>query len=362
MDTIKIKKAEDYLYDMYDHINCQFKFFNRGAATILTTSFGVQIGYLLNIIYNYPIEKICTNIKTQQNSITGLFIDKNYFIQDVQGFEEEYLLWQFTYYAIIALDMLHAKPLYPLKFLDQLKNIDNLRIWLEKQDIKNFWYTSNKIMFLFFFLIYEQERSNRDNHANINFIFDYLDRLQDHKTGFWGTQFGTPLDNAMYGASHIYLYYYFCGREIKYSEKIIDNTLKLQKSSGLFGPSLGGACEDYDGIEILTTVSRAYNFNSEVLDNSFHATYDAILKKQNFDGGFSYFLDNRNIFNKFREKLINRQYYYEYSGWNRMKSNGLKSDLWGTYFRVLTLAKIEKALDIESSNSFQFYSLPGWGY
>lgn len=354
------RKVIKYSKNLFDYFDYGFKFFENGNVTILSTDFGVQLQYLLNKLSDYPTEKISKMLKVQQDDEKGFFIDKNYSIDALKDFEEEYILWQFTYFTTIALDMLGEKPKYSFAFLNDLRNNKSLEIWLNKQDFKNFWYTSNKIMFLFYFLIYEQERLNINNRDLINYLFDFLDLKQDSNTGFWGTQYGASLENGMFGASHIYLYYDYCNRKIKYKDKIIDNVLKLQNIHGLFNSKFGGACEDYDAIEILCTLSKYFDYKNEVVNKSITKTYNVIKKNQNRDGGFSYSIDNRKIVQKFKDRFKQKEYFYKYSGWEMMRSKCFKSDLWGTYFRIITIAKIEKML--KKGNNYQFYSLPGWGY
>lgn len=355
-------KVIEYLKSNFDQKNYEFTFFHGGHSTILSTSFGVQLNYLLNYLHDLPLKKISERLKDQQDPKTGLFIDKNFNINDVTNFEEEYIIWQFTYFATIALDMMDEKPRYPFKFLEIIKDKLTLDSWLKKQDYVDFWYTSNKIMFLLYFLIYEQKRIGYNNHEYINTIFNKLDDSQDNNTGFWGTQGGASLLNGMFGAAHIYLYYNFYNKEIKYKNTILENVLKLKNSYGLFGSKLGGACEDYNGIEIVSTLLKNSDTHLQKGIEEFYKTYHIILKSQNEDGGFPYSIDNRNIFEIIRDKLQNRNYFYYYSDWNKMKSNSFKSDLWGTYFRVLTIAKIEKMLEIDTDNEYTLYSLPGWGY
>ena len=349
-----------YLKKIFDKANYGFKFFKHGNLTLLSTSFGVQLNFLLGSLKNYQIDKISENLRKQQDKKTGLFIDNNFNIKQTIDFEEEYVLWQFTYFTTIALDMLRKKTQYSFIFLNDLKSKKFLGEWLNKQDFRNFWYTSNKIMFLFYFLIYEQERLNIDNRTLIDYLFEFLDLKQDSDTGFWGTQYGASLENGMFGASHIYLYYDYYGREINYKEKIVDNVMKLQNKYGLFGSKYGGACEDYDAIEILSILMKHSSYKYDLNKKAISKTYNMIRKNQNKDGGFSYNIDNRNIFEKLKDKVKQKEYFYKYSGWENMKSNYFKSDIWGTYFRVLTIAIIDEMLN--KKNDYQFYSLPGWGY
>ena len=355
-------KCLDYSIGLFDSTRYEFKFHIKGNSTILSTSFGVQLNFLLNNLSAYSMDKICNNLINQQNPKTGLFVDGNFDVREATGFEEDYILWQFTYFTTIAVDMLGEKPQYPFNFLSNLTDSKSLESWLEKQDFKNFWYSSNKIMFLFYFLTYEQERMGLDNRKLINCLFDFLDSKQDPDTGFWGKHAGANLENSMYGAAHIYLFYDYHRREINYKEQIIDNVIKLQNPNGLFGPNCGGACEDYNGIEILSVLAEKTRHKQEIIKEIISKTYGQIQNNQNRDGGFSYRIDNRDIIEKLKNKIKQRDPSYKYSGWDRMRSNMLKSDLWGTYFRILTLAKIERMLKINNEDKYTFYSLPGWGY
>jgi hypothetical protein len=352
----------EYSEQLFDTKNSGFRFFRSGNSTILSTSFGVQLNFLLGNLANYPTDKISTALKEQQDAKTGLFIDSHFDMKDVVGFEEEYILWQFSYFATIALDMLSEAPVYPFNFLISLKDKEALEKWLNKQDFKKFWRTSNKLMFLLYFLTYEQERLGTNNSKLTDLLFSFLDAKQDAKTGFWGIQSGATLENGMFGAAHIYLYYDFYNREINYKERIINNVIRLQNTYGLFGSNFGGACEDYDAVEILSVLIKHCDYKRDFVKTSVGKTYEMILKHQNRDGGFPYSIDTRSFRRKLKDTVKKRPYVYKYSGWQKMKSSLFESDLWGTYFRVLTIVKIERMLGIISRNKYNFYSLPGWGY
>ena len=55
---------------------------------------------------------------------------------------------------------------------------------------------------------------------------------------------------------------------------------------------------------------------------------------------------------------------YKYSGWNMMKYDIDKSDIWSTWFRLLALATIEKKIPQLKNNDidFKFRSLPSLGW
>lgn len=351
-----------YLKNSFNLHDLGFKFSKNGNTTLLSTSFGIQLNYLIGEMNTYPIDDISSKLINLQDEKTGLYFDRIFDMRDISRFDSEYIHWQIAYFSTIALDMIGKLPKYPFYFLEELKQKDKLMNWFNGQNFNDFWYTSNKIMFLLYFLTYETERLNICNDQIIDLIFDILDSKQDTHTGFWGTNLGATLENGMFGASHIYLYYDFYERKINYKDKIIDCTINLQNTNGLYGSKYGGACEDYDAIEIFSILGKSSDYKKELVKNTLKGLHEIIDKKQNSDGGFSYYIDNRSIIEKINNKISRNEPCYLYSGWNKMKANCFNSDMWATYFRVLSLAKIEKFMGNDNKERYRFYPLPGWGY
>ncbi|MBN1610926.1 MAG: hypothetical protein JW940_30120 [Polyangiaceae bacterium] len=89
-------------------------------------------------------------------------------------------------------------------------------------------------------------------------LLDRLDALQDPLTGFWGTT-ASSLAHKMYGAAHLYLFYDWHDRPVRYASNGINAALSLQRASGLFGRRDGGAREDYDGVEVRRLRTRLFS-------------------------------------------------------------------------------------------------------
>ena len=73
-----------YLDKLYDADSPGFRFTVKGHSTLLSTCFGIQLGYLTNILENINIEDIAAEIKAQQR-IDGIFIDKHLSELDLSG-------------------------------------------------------------------------------------------------------------------------------------------------------------------------------------------------------------------------------------------------------------------------------------
>ena len=145
---------------------------------------------------------------------------------------------------------------------------------------------------------------------------------------------------------------------------MVQTTLGLQAAnSGLFGEKWGGACEDYDGVEVLVHASRQMKDLSEVQSALSRMEY-RIVGGMDKSGGYPYSLTGKGfggIWNRMMIRLKGQDSYY-YSGWRRMHSSRLTPDLWGTYFRTLAVVQISCLFDPVSVLRWNFLSLPGWGY
>jgi hypothetical protein len=275
----------------------------------------------------------------------------------------DYIKGQITYFSLIALDVLG----YQVTNLGEIENFlkDNRKTeeWYKSLDLSHFWYESNKIMFLMYFFFYIQKYGYKNQSEiakeNIKLLIDLLNSTQDKQTGFWGTNLnGNNLYDGCFGSAHIYLFYDFLGIEIPNTKKIIDSTLKLHCGNGLVKHKHGGACEDYDAVDIyLRCLNQTDYRKSEVFD-VLYKMRNVIKSSQNKDGGFPYRIAGNFLEQFIYNHLLKRT--YTYSGWRIMKTKSFQSDLWATWFRNLSLKVIDYLLD--EKENFNSYSLPAWGY
>lgn len=369
---MNVQRLNKFCYDLQNIDRIGYKFHCNGNITMLSSDFAIMLNFLLKQPKNINTNSLSNCLLKQQNE-NGLFIEHDFSLADTSGsHKEDYILWQFTYFTTIALDMLGCKPKYSFNFLKPLFDKNNLRNWFNKLNWDNFWYSSNQIMFFMYFLTYLKERRGYDARLANDLIqecFDILDTKQDSNTGFWGNNLSENLFNGMCGAAHIYLFYDYYDRKINHVEKIIDNTLSLQNENGLFGSKFGGACEDYDAIEILSKVSKHTDYRKEDVHRAIMKTYMKINSRQQKNGGFSYCFKEESLIETIKRirRIIlsrNKSEYstYSYSGWTKMTCKLFVPDIWATYFRSLTLAVIEKDTPELMETNFNFYDLPGWGY
>ena len=352
-----------------------YKFCENGNSTLMSSCFAAFIRELLNDLSSLSEkerEDWIQYIKNTQDINTGLFMDPFFNEHDFTGkHSKEYVLRQNTMFRLSALNALGAEPDYDLKILDFYQDASNIVGWLKKLNWSQPWLISNEIMFIMYFLFddYERNQSEKSRMA-LNKIFDCLDRTQDPDTGFWGTNKGANIFNGMAGAFHFYLFYFYDLRDIKYKEKIIDATLALQNTDGLFNPAGGGGhCDDLDAIDILVKFSMISSYREADIKKALIRAFDGIIKNQNPDGGFCYakmyrytlseWLDSLKLVKpklglnfktrlwmlemKFGKQLlypIIKDWVWKYSSWKVMSCRINQNDVWSTWFRLLALALI----------------------
>jgi len=359
--------------------------------TLMSSAFSILCLELIDGIENIDKEKEAELFLNAQDSDTGLFIDstREPLKNKSPNFEDDYFDFQTTTFTISALDALGYQPKYRFKILDDKRSFNSLREWFYQLDWSNPWHESNKVMFLLQFFSHEHIRYNeKESKSLVLYILDLLDESVDEKSGFWGTDQGASIFNAMAGAFHFYNHYKYYQRDIPYQNLAYLNTISLQERDGLFHPlGGGGACEDLDAVDMIYKMQK-HDYKNEII---LSRAYKSIMESQNDDGGFPWALRpriplnygsqylnpiksnfhfgmfrwviKRNILGSFIP-LLKDSKLYRYSGSDNMKYYINKSDIWSTWFRLLALATIECQYPeiINHDIKFQFRSLPSLGW
>jgi hypothetical protein len=355
-----LNKVDNYINSMLDPINGLYKFNSRGNATLLSTDFAILVKYLLGQTFDSKLKEKLIESTLKHKMEDNSFIDCRFDSSVERYHKPDYTINQFTFFTLIALDHMNYR-LNSLDFFYRYLDPQEIKKWFEQIDWKCFWYESNKIMFYIYFyayiIAYGEDLEKLKAEECIELVFTILNAKQDKNTGYWGTDLnGNDLVDGCFGAAHILLFYEFFNKDIQYLETIIDSTLSLHSQNSLILSLEGGACEDYDAVELYLRVLKHTDYRKQDIINHLESMREVILEKQNRNGGFPY---------RFWEKQKPFQFKppgatYMYSSWDTMESRIYYPDLWGTYFRLLTVAAIEKILKYE--NDYQSYHLPGWGY
>lgn len=273
----------------------------------------------------------------------GLYRDQR--IQNDIAEVEDWWGWRhLSAHVVTALKALGSKTKHPFKFVEFLYGKGNTRKWLEKlnwtDDAAN---TSNAVMNYGVCLQYNRDFWNI-NIANDSLLemFDYLNEIQDEKTGLWGGPFKNSqneLSQMEQTAYHLWVLYFYDGRRINYIEKALDSCLALQNEFGGFGPGytvskisnpFTSACEDIDCIDPLSRFYFMTDYRKKDIGDALRKAIPWILYNQNNDGGF--------VFRR-EEKFV--------YGHELMTSQKNESNMFATWFRILSLAYISKVLPNE---------------
>ncbi|MFV0377203.1 MAG: hypothetical protein ACK5JD_07865 [Mangrovibacterium sp.] len=338
-----------------------FNFSDSSKASFLATSFGVMTDFLLNGADKLDYREDTISYLNSGFGAKGGFADPAFNISELTGTHQaDYMKAQIAYFSLIAADVLgNRHPGAELIFSLKEENI-SLDAWFAGLDLGHFWYESNKIMFMLYFLFYEWHYTGSEKAMDmIKQLMNLLNQSQDPSTGFWGTdKNGNNLLDGCFGTAHVLLFYDFLDMEIPYAQKMIDNTLGLHHPNGLIRRKNGGACEDYDAIEIYLRCARQTNYRKADIERELVKMKGLISGAQASNGGFAYKIEESGLKRLVKSTLMPQ--HYTYSGWARMKTCTYKSDLWGTWFRVLSLKVIDYLL--EGKTDFHSYWLPAWGY
>lgn len=392
MHQMNKKNIENYIFSLKNSNGGFYLQKNFNQTTLMSSAFSIITLELVDSLDKIEISKEQNYFLKYQDEKTGFFVDPNLKLdyKKIEDIELNYIHYQTTAFSVSALDALGMKPKYDFTFLNTFRGKEKISKFFEKIDWRNPWHESNKIMFLLQFFSYEYIVMKKENSLyDIHTILDCLDSAQDSKTGLWGTQFKASSFASMAAAYHFLIFYKYFNRKINFSEKISSSVFQLQMRDGLFHPfGGGGACEDLDAIDVIYKISSGISTESE---ESLKRAYRGLLQNYDKNGGFcwakrptfpflvglKYFNPSLELFNLGMIKWIIKNNYigslipffkekkiYEYSNWNLMKYRINLSDSWSTWFRLLSIATIERLLPELKKHDidYKFRRLPSIGW
>ena len=392
MHQMNKKNIENYIFSLKNSNGGFYLQKNFNQTTLMSSAFSIITLELVDSLDKIEISKEQNYFLKYQDEKSGFFVDPNLKLdyKKIEDIELNYIHYQTSAFSVSAIDALGIKPKYDFTFLNAFRGKEKILKFFEKIDWRNPWHESNKIMFLLQFFSYEYIVMKKENSLDdIHTILDCLDSAQDSKTGLWGTQFKASSFASMAAAYHFLIFYKYFNRKINFSEKISSSVFQLQMRDGLFHPfGGGGACEDLDAIDVIYKISSDISTESE---ESLKRAYRALLQNYDKNGGFcwakrptfpflvglKYFNPSLELFNLGMIKWIIKNNYigslipffkekkiYEYSNWNLMKYRINLSDSWSTWFRLLSIATIERLLpDLKKHDiDYKFRRLPSIGW
>jgi hypothetical protein len=242
--------------------------------------------------------------------------------------------------------------------------------------------SGNQAMFIAIYLIHARDHLGLNTQAKIDQWIEAHLKSQN-RFGFWGSDGGmTHLQFQNGYHQHEILEYLGVGNP--YLDQAISAVRGLADEEGHFAPYPGGGgCYDYDAVFMLTPEGGVQDDATRELLRKTAAT---IALEQRPDGGFAESIRVRprspsrlrlfvshtmNALGKgplFTERLrygltMQRPKHDRiHTHWSSYSRCWDESDLWDSWFRVLTLARIDVALNRENASHWGFINYPGIGY
>ena len=239
--------------------------------------------------------------------------------------------------------------------------------------------TGNLAMFYAVLLLHSKKYLALDVDEMLDkWIEMHLDSMNSN--GFWGQ------DNKLFylqfqNGYHQYEIFEYLGIVPDKISKAANLVNSLSDNLGHFAPYPGGGgCYDYDAIFVLTFLGRLVDLEHK---NLLKQTFNTILSEQNTDGGFSEsrYVRPININNlkfmynhiakrtrlteleriRYCMTLLRPKHNRIKTHWTKYSREWHESNLWDSWFRMLTIARIDKSIN-QSTVNWGFIDYPGIGY
>jgi len=296
----------------------------------------------------------------------------------VPALDKPYLqLLTFTLSALSILDTLGNDPLADLVLPLLPSDIEgDLRTAGAAQGHAR---SGNHAMFLGILILHARERLGIDTQPSFA-RWVQLHRSWMNRFGFWGDDRSMSHLQFQNGYHQYELLEYAQVPDLPW-QQAADAVASLADPEGHFAPYPGGGgCYDYDAVFMLTGTRAAAQRHAALLSR----TGQSILSEQNADGGFceSRRIRPRSVDNLRRSwqhvrcatgkarverlrqalTLLRPRHDRVATHWSAYSREWGESDLWDSWFRMLTLARIECAFVPERASAWGFIDFPGIGF
>lgn len=242
--------------------------------------------------------------------------------------------------------------------------------------------SGNQAMFIAIFLLHARDRLGLKTQERIDdWVALHLAHMNCY--GFWGPKRGMTHLQFQNGY-HQYEILEYLGVDNPRSAQAVAAVRGLADWQGHFAPYPGGGgCYDYDAVFVLTPSGKVPDGATRTL---LERTAETLISEQRLDGGFaeSLYVRPRSLanigrfarqltgavgswpllFERLRYCLTLQRPKHDriHTHWSRYSRRWDESDLWDSWFRMLTLARIQVALDPSKAAEWGFIDYPGIGF
>lgn len=351
-------KYKSFKTNIIDYLNTnqleehKYKFSNSSEnSDIYSSVYAVMTLGLFDEVKNLTdAEKInCSSYILSFQKENGLFVDE--YLESPLANKIHYWGWfHLLPHLIIALDYLDVKPKYDFRFLYEMFENQTVEEWLESREWhENYLVVSNEIMNITVLLQYSRDTFNNETGKEyaIRILYWLKNNQIDIKTGLWGdktSRSNLDISKAVKTAYHfIPMFLYDNDLDGLNIESLLKYTLQTQNEFGTYGPCcLTDGCEDIDSLYLLTQLPISKKYENEV-DKSIKVFFNKVFTNMNNDGGF----------------VFRRMTPFQYAD-SKLQSNKDESNMFGTWFRTLSIAYACQYLNIE--NDFKFSKVSGYQF
>lgn len=325
---------------------------------------------------------LCDNLKDMANVLSDLIIRdldnfKKCIIESGQvlKFSKPYLqLLTFSLSALAILDKLDNEAL--IQDINSIISTNYLDDLFLKKAFDGYPQSGNYAMFVAILALHISKYGNQKVDLS-QWEEQHLRYM--NKFGFWGE--GSMSHLQFQNGFHQYQVFDYLGTKSVPWEIAADSVSQLADYEGHYSPYIGGGgCYDYDAIFFLTSNDGSIKKYSKLLVK----TANTLLSEQNEDGGFceskkirprsfSYFTQSiRHVFagqgaarlERLHQMftLLRPKHNSIHTHWTRYSRDWAESNLWDSWFRMLTIARIDIALNPENVKNWGFINYPGIGF
>jgi hypothetical protein len=286
---------------------------------------------------------------------------------------------QLLTFTLSALTLLKRLDSYPLLDHVELLLTSEIDVEFKKGGVfEGRPRSGNQAMFFAILLVYAAQLGI----DTVNRIADWQNLHRDYlnRFGFWGNYESMSHLQFQNGYHQYEIFEYLKTPGIPWL-KAADNVAKLADNKGHFAPYPGGGgCYDYDAVFIITGDQSSIQEHSTLLN----LTASTLIAEQNDDGGFceSKAIRPRSLPNliksvdhvlkgrgaarlerlRYAATLLRPKHDRIHTHWSDYSREWGESDLWDSWFRMLTLARIDCAFSPKHSKSWGFINFPGIGF
>lgn len=290
---------------------------------------------------------------------------------------------QLLAFCLSALSVIETLTKEPLESLVTEQLPKNVRLELRKLGcLDGKPQSGNQAMFIAIFLLHAKNYLGHNCDGMIDeWKSCHISSVNNH--GFWG-KFSDMTVLQFQNGYHQYEIFDYLDLETGSELECVRSVARMADNMGHFAPYPGGGgCFDYDAIFMLTRKGSTISENTAAI---FQKTMQTILLEQNPDGGFCenhlirprctrfYTESVKHIFAKLPNvpaTIESLRYFFAlqkprhdriFTHWSKYARGWNESNLWDSWFRMLTLARIDCALNKNAESRWGFINYPGIGY